>query len=179
MNRFITLLASLAAAFLFVAPLTRADDNEKPAAAKLAQARFDQFKRLAGEWTGKAPHDVGHQEGTITYKVTAGGSAVVETVFAGTGHEMVTMYHLDGDSLVLTHYCVLGNQPRMKCTPTDDPKNLVFEFAGGTNIDPAKDMHMHTAKFEFLSDDHIRSTWTMFAAGKPDHSTAIDMRRKK
>src|SRR5262245_50914519 len=171
-------ICCFAACFCF-AVVSRADDKAKPAAATLAQARFDQFKRLAGEWTGKAPHDTGQHEGTISYKLTAGGSAVLETLFAGTNHEMATMYHLDGDAIALTHYCVLGNQPRMKCIPTDDAKKLVFNFAGGTNLDPAKDMHMHEATFEFLSDDHIRSTWTMYSAGKADHSSTFDLRRKK
>ena len=48
------------------------------------------------------------------YAVTAAGSAVVETVFPGTEHEMVTVYHADGSDLVLTHYCMEGNQPRMR-----------------------------------------------------------------
>ena len=50
-----------------------------------------------------------------TYRVTAAGSAVMEVLFPGTDHEMVTVYHQDGDDLILTHYCAAGNQPRMKC----------------------------------------------------------------
>src|SRR5437868_15374337 len=76
--------------------------------------QLDALKGLAGEWTGKAKHGDMEHEATVTYKVTAGGSAVVETVFPGTEHEMVTVYHQDGDDLVLTHYCMLGNQPRMR-----------------------------------------------------------------
>jgi hypothetical protein len=178
-NRLITLCCCLTTAALLSPLATRADDNDKPSAAKLAQSQFDQLKRLAGQWTGKAPHETGQHEGTITYKLTSGGSAVMETAFAGTDHEMITMYHLDGDAIVLTHYCVLGNQPRMKCVPTADAKKLDFKFSGGTNLDPAKDMHMHDATFELLSDDHIRTTWTMYSAGKPDHSSTFDLQRKK
>jgi len=161
------------------ATFVEAEDDSTPGAAKLAQDRFDQLKRLVGEWTGKAPHDVGQQEGAYTYKLTLGGSAVMETAFAGSNHEMVTMYHLDGDAIVLTHYCALGNQPRMKCTPTDDAKRLVFRFLDGTNLDPAKDMHMHEAIIEVVADDHIRSTWTLYTSGKPDHTVTIDLKRKE
>ena len=70
-------------------------------------------------------------------KVTAAGSAVHETIFPGTGHEMVSMYHADGKDLIMTHYCALGNQPRMKLDPKSsvDKGEFRFKFAGGSNID--------------------------------------------
>ena len=163
---------------LAIAPV-EVDDENKPNSVELAQDQFNQLKGLIGEWAGKAPHDVGQHEGTVTYKVTSAGSAVMETMFAGSDHEMVTMYHVDGDAIVLTHYCALGNQPRMKCTPTGDRKKLVFRFLDGTNLDPAKDIHMHEATLEFLTDDHIRSSWTLYFGGKLDHTTTFDLKRKK
>ena len=69
--------------------------------------------------------------------------------------EMVSIYHLDGADLVMTHYCVLGNQPRMKADPKSPANQIRFEFAGGTNLDPAKDMHMHEGTLTFVDDDHI------------------------
>ena len=59
-------------------------------------------------------------------KVTAGGSAVHETLFPGSAHEMVSVYHLDGADLVMTHFCALGNQPRMKADPKS-PANQINE----------------------------------------------------
>jgi hypothetical protein len=115
----------------------------------------------------------------FVYRVTSGGSAVVETVFAGSDHEMVTVYHLDGDDLVLTHYCMLGNQPRMKAERGSDPKKSVFKFAGGTNIKPDSDLHMHEAVFEFIDDDHFTSSWTLYRDGKPATVAKIDLRRVK
>ena len=78
------------------------------------------------------------------YAVTAAGSAVVETVFPGSAHEMVTVYHADGPDLVLTHYCMEGNQPRMRAKDARGPR-FEFAFDGGTNIDPKRDRHMHSA----------------------------------
>ena len=78
-------------------------------------------------------------------KVTAGGSAVHETHFPGQPMEMVSVYHLDKGDLVMTHYCVLGNQPRMKADPKSPANQIKWVFAGGTNLDPAKDTHMHGA----------------------------------
>src|SRR5262249_22552816 len=70
-------------------------------------AGFEQFKLLAGEWTGQAVKGPkAGMEVRAAYKVTAGGSAVVETLFPGTDHEMITVIHRDGDDLLLTHYCM-------------------------------------------------------------------------
>ena len=77
------------------------EKKEKPTADPLAP-----FKTLAGEWAGKGMHGDANHDVTIVYKVTSGGSAVVETIGPGTEHEMVTVIHPDGDSLVLTHYCI-------------------------------------------------------------------------
>ena len=51
------------------------------------------------------------------FKLTGGGSAVQETIFPGAAHEMVSVYHADGKDVVMTHYCALGNQPKMKLDP--------------------------------------------------------------
>jgi hypothetical protein len=99
------------------------------------------------------------------YSVTAGGSAVVETVFPGSAHEMVTVYHADGPNLVLTHYCVEGNQPRMRAKDAT-ARRVEFEFDGGSNIDPQHDRHMHSAWLEFVGKDEIRSQWTEEGDGK-------------
>jgi hypothetical protein len=96
----------------------------------------------------------------------AGGSALVETVFPGSEHEMVTVYHADGNDLVLTHYCMEGNQPRMRARNGTGPR-FDFQFDGGTNIDPRRDRHMHSASLELLGDDEIRTEWTELAEASP------------
>src|SRR5262245_43138812 len=78
---------------------------------------FDRFKELAGEWVGKGKHGDMEHDARIVYKVTSGGTAVVETIDPGGPHEMVTVIHPDGSALLLTHYCMLGNQPQMKALP--------------------------------------------------------------
>src|SRR5262245_3514980 len=80
------------------------------------QAAFERFKQLAGEWVGKGEGPGMH----VTYRVTSGGTAVIETDAPGTEQEMVTIIHPDGDDLILTHYCMLGNQPQMKAPGTPD-----------------------------------------------------------
>jgi len=141
------------------------------------RAQLERLKKLAGDWSGRAGDGKEQFDAKVTYRVTAQGSTVVETFFAGTPHEMVTMYHLDGDALVLTHYCAAGNQPRMRARPGADPSRIVFDFRDGTNLDASRDMHMHAAALEILADDHIRSEWTSYQGGKPAGSANFDLRR--
>src|SRR5262249_15198538 len=116
---------------LAIAPLGGQDqkpqrkDGAKPAG-------FEQFKQLAGGWVGKGPVKDG-PDVHILYKVTAGGSAVVETLFPGTDHEMVSVIHPDGPDLLLTHYCHLGNQPQMKASAQSEGNKIEFKFVRVTN----------------------------------------------
>jgi hypothetical protein len=142
-------------------------------------SRLDAIKRLAGDWVGKVKHGPQEVDATVSYKVTSGGSAVVETLFGGTEHEMVTVYHQDGDDLVLTHYCMLHNQPRMRAEAGGAADKLAFKFAGGTNLKSEKDAHMHDMTLEILGDDHIKATWSMYKDGKKVESTTLDLKRKK
>jgi hypothetical protein len=90
---------------------------------------------------------------------------------------MVTVYHADGGDLVLTHYCMAGNQPRMRAK---NPTGSRFEFAfdGGTNLDAKRDRHMHSASVEILGADEIRSQWTEHAEGKAATVVKTHLTRK-
>jgi hypothetical protein len=107
--------------------------------------------------------------------VTAAGSAVHEVIFPGTAHEMITVYHLDGKELVLTHFCAAKNQPQMKAEPMKGNK-LEFKFTGGANIDVKKDMHMHEGAVTFIDDNTIESTWQGWMNGKPDDGHKVSMK---
>jgi hypothetical protein len=130
-------------------------------------ASLDRLKSLAGEWVAAEDNEMVKKGDIVSrYAVTASGSAVVETVFPGSAHEMVTVYHLDGSDLVLTHYCMEGNQPRMRARNASGSR-FDFAFDGGTNIEPKRDRHMNSAWLELLGPDEIRTQWTEIAEGKP------------
>jgi hypothetical protein len=127
---------------------------------------LERFKALAGEWVAAEDNEMVKKGALVArYAVTAGGSAVVETVFPGSPHEMVTVYHADGSDLVLTHYCLNGNQPRMRARNASG-SSFAFEFDGGMGIDPKRDRHMHSARFELVGKDEIRNEWTELAEGR-------------
>jgi hypothetical protein len=146
---------------------------------KQVDSAFERFKGLAGDWVIANPKSEA-RAGKIDahYRLTAGSSAIVETVFPGEEMEMVTVYHRDGDQLMLTHYCHVGNQPRMRTKGVDSNGELVFDFVGGSNLDPAKDMHMHGVRIRFVDADHIHSEWQLYRDGKAAEVYKIDLVRQ-
>ncbi len=140
-----------------------------------ARATFEKLKSLEGTWNS-TPESA--MQGSLVYRVVGAGSTVQETIFPGTPHEMVTMYHMDGDALVLTHYCAAGNQPRMRAVLDKSAHDIVFRFTGLGNGDPSKDMHMHEAEIDIGADGHLRSHWTGWDGGKPGgHEAKFDLVR--
>src|SRR5262249_35644670 len=140
---------------------------------------FDRFKELNGEWVGKGKHGDMEHDARIVYKVTSGGSAVVETIDPGGEHEMVTVIHPDGDALLLTHYCMSGNQPHMKAMPKSGDNTVAFEFVKATNMKSDKDMHMRSVTFTFLDKDTLRTEWTNYMDGKEAGKAIFNLKRKK
>jgi hypothetical protein len=165
-------MTTLALAALVIAPAVAG------APATDAKAALERLKGLTGTWTMSGGKE-GTEGGIVTYKVTGAGSAVVETLFAGGPHEMVTVYFLDGNDLVLTHYCAAGNQPRMRAKLGGDPNTLAFTFDGGTNFDPKKDMHMHEAVLKFIGPDQLRSEWQSYNGTTKGERVEIDLKRKQ
>jgi hypothetical protein len=143
-----------------------------------AKAAFERLKSLAGTWEGTA---AGTMPVKLVYELIGQGSTVKETLFPGTPHEMLTVYHLDGGNLVLTHYCAAGNQPRMKLARASagPPYELVFDFTGGSNLDAAKDMHMHSAHIRLLDADRMESEWTSYQNGKAADVKTFAVTRRK
>jgi hypothetical protein len=170
----------LAGSFLVLALTagTRGDEAAKPAA---AHPGLERIKKLAGTWVEADKDGKPTDKVVSVVKVTAGGSAVHETFFPGQPQEMVSVYHLDQGDLVMTHYCVLGNQPRMKADPKAPTNQIKWVFAGGSNLDPAKDAHMHGATVTFVDDDHIEIAGEAWEGGKPSESHCGQMKlvRKK
>jgi hypothetical protein len=144
-------------------------------------ANLEKMKRLVGTWLATDKDGKPTDQVASIIKVTAGGSAVHETLFPGQPLEMVSIYTADGHDLVMTHYCVLGNQPRMKADPKSPANQIRFEFAGGSNLDPKKDKHMHAATLTIVDNDHIEVTGVGWEAGAPAKDMCCGMKlvRKK
>src|SRR5262245_6790627 len=168
---------------LTLAPVIWADD--KPATqlpSPPTNGALEKLKKLAGTWVAADKDGKATDQVVSIIKVTAGGSAVHETLFPGQPQEMISVYTAEGPDLVMTHYCMLGNQPRMKASAKSAAANkLNFEFAGGGNLDPKKDKHMHAATLTFVDADHIEVDgigWENGAAAK-EMCNGMKLVRKK
>jgi hypothetical protein len=156
-----------------------ASQDKKDHDAHAAGGPLAKFAALAGVWEGKGTHGDASHDARVDYKVTSGGSTVVETIDPGGQHEMITVIHPDGDALVLTHYCMLGNQPQMRATPKAGENKIAFEFVKATNMKSDKEMHMHNVTFTFVDKDTLRTEWTNYDQGKEAGKSVFELKRKK
>jgi len=166
--------AALIAVLACAAPAAFA--GETPAAltgASPAAAAFEKLKTLAGNWETKSP------EGdmvTVSYRVVSGGSTVMEEMSHGS---MISMYHLDGDRLMMTHYCEAKNQPRMHTAPIkSDSNSLKFSFVDITNLAKPSDPHMRGLELTFKDADHFTAAWSYSEGGK-EVPAVFNYERKK
>jgi hypothetical protein len=137
---------------------------------------FERMKELAGVWEGTSNMPKEGEKVRVEYRLSSAGSSIVETLFPGTPHEMVSVYFDNKGQLTMTHYCALRNQPRMKLQKAD-AQNLNFMFVGGTNIDPKKDAYMRSLTITFVDKNHIIEKWTLFEAGKEKETSVFQLSR--
>jgi len=126
-------------------------------------AAFASLKTLAGEWEADTAMGKAH----LSYEVIAGGTALVEKETAEKMPTMLTVYHLDGDRLLLTHYCMAGNQPRMQARAFNpESGELEFQFLDATNLTTPDAGHMHNVKFRLVDHDHLATEWEFYENGQ-------------
>jgi hypothetical protein len=187
MKKAIALAAApvLAVALAYSASADNAKPVDPPAAGPGAvvydaDSAFEFLKTLVGDWErAHGDHQHGGSSRAVTFKVTAAGSSVMETIYPGDPNEMITMYHMDGNDLLLTHYCALQNAPVMKFEKTGKPGEIKFAFFGGTNFDPKVDMHAHEGTFRVKDADTIESTFVTFSDGKENSKVSGTLKRKQ
>jgi len=153
-----------------------------------AQKSFDKLKTLAGSWEGHVtttpPMGGMDMPNVITMRVTSRGNALVhEMKAAGTPDDPtkydhpVTMFYMDNDRLLLTHYCDAGNRPRMAARTAADGKTLEFDFldiAGSTQYG-----HMQHAVFTVVDANHHTEDWTYIMPGDKPVIAHFDLQRAK
>ena len=132
-----------------------------------AGAAFERMKALQGTW--EAPGRNG-QKATTRFELVANGSVLMEHYsnpsLPGGGH-MVSAYHLDGETLVLTHYCIAKNQPTLRAERFDAAKGEVqFEFLRAMNLPSEKVGHMRRALYRLEGADRFTTEWEFFEDGK-------------
>jgi hypothetical protein len=138
------------------------------------QKSFDQLKLLTGSWEGK--NSMGEPV-QVSYRLTAGGTALMSEIMSH-GEDMISMFNLDGaNRLILTHYCAVGNQPRMQAGASPDGKTITFNFLDATNLDNPQSGHMDHVVIAMLASNHHTEEWTFTDHGK-EIKEVFDLKRK-
>lgn len=132
------------------------------------------IKALAGKWK-VVTDDPNAPAAYIEFKVTSGGGSVLETMFPGMPHEMVNVYTVDGDDVLVTHYCAGQNAPRMKMTRNENG-SMLFEFVDGANVKPDRPF-MGKLELKVVSDDEIQENWTSLVGEKEAGHAAFTLKR--
>lgn len=139
-----------------------------------AAIAFERLKSLAGRW--EADTKIG--TAVTTYEVVSGGKAVLEHISFVGKHDMITVYYVDHNRLLLTHYCDSGTQPRMSASGINARTNSIdFHFVDITNLPAADAMHMHDVVINFNGPNEIAEHWTMFENGKSGRTETFDYHR--
>lgn len=120
-------------------------------AAELDRDAFAQLQKLVGSWR---PADKAESKLRVEIALTAGDTVLTET-WRAPGHASLTVYHLDGDRLLATHYCPRGNQPRLVLKERGKDGTLRFEFADGTGLDQVGEYYEHLLTLRRVGDDEL------------------------
>ena len=114
----------------------------------------------------------------ISLRVTSTGNALMhEITMKGRPDDPLTMFYLDEDRFLLTHYCDAGNRPRMIGKLSADGKTLDFDF-----IDIVGGMqkgHMHHATFTLIDPNHHTEDWTYILPNDKPVRAHFDLQRTK
>jgi hypothetical protein len=171
-----------AAALSRASPIGRRASLKAPSGLRLelverspAQLAFEELCALRGTWEGKSSAG---WTARIELELIARGSVLLErsNFEAHRGETMLTLFHKDGPDLVMTHYCVAGNQPRLVASEVA-PDRLRFTFRDATNLASRDQGHMDEAVIRLEGPDAFSSQWSFYQAGKTSWMEEIRYRR--
>ena len=98
-----------------------------PASPSDAQKLFDKMKSLAGTWQGT----IMNIPINVTIRLASSGTAILHEATTDGGkppnHE-ITMFYVEGDRLLATHYCDGGNRARFEGKLSADETAAEFNF---------------------------------------------------
>lgn len=133
---------------------------------------FSAMSQLEGRW-----HVVGMpEEAVFDFDISSAGSVVREIMFPGGDEEMTNMYSLDGNAIVMTHYCAHGNQPHMRAERLEGDR-LVFESVGVRDRTSEDEKYMGAMTLVFVDEGHIQQIWRQLPDEGTEEPVVIDLER--
>jgi hypothetical protein len=137
-----------------------------------AQKAFNAIKNMPGTWEGQTSEGDTVQ---VNFKAVSRGSAIVSEILGK--EDMISVFNLDGSRLLMTHYCAMGNQPRMQASVSPDGKTIIFNYVDATNLATPDAGHMQRMVLTVLDENHHIEEWTFIDDGK-EHKAVFDLHRK-
>jgi len=136
---------------------------------------FEQMKSWVGTWTREGANNSNF---SVEFELTANDTVLIETWLSNGNKHSLTLYHLNGDHLMATHYCPQGNQPRMHLSKDSTLNELTFSFLDATNLTSPKMSHQHSLGFKVASSAGklIRKESYLSQSGE-EHSELILLRQ--
>ena len=177
MKKIIAIVAFLALAAC-VSVVADEQGDHGPAASN--DPRLEFLKSLAGTWVVASGPDEMHGESVFEFRITAGGHAVEEREMAGSPMEMLTVYNMDGNDLVATHFCMLGNQPHMVAAKRIENDSLSFACDGKPgNTHSHADEHVHGWAIQRDGDDKLVLSGELMKDGKASEAPRFVLTRQQ
>jgi hypothetical protein len=144
-----------------------AQDNPPKSVSAQSDAKkaFEKMKTLAGSWQGTVM-DIPIN---FTIRAVSSGTAILhegDTSGGGPPKHEISMFYVEGDRLLATHYCDAGNRSRWEGKMSPDGKAIEFSFldvAGSTRGGYLKDMVITMID----ADHHIVGFTFVMPDGKP------------
>lgn len=143
------------------------------AAADKVDASWEKLKSLVGEWEGT----VEGKPARVSYALVSNATALMESMETEDATQMVTLYHPDGSSLLMTHYCAMGNQPRMRSKGLKDGR-IDFAYVDAANLKTPDADRMSRLVLSFPDAGHLVQEWTS-KQGDQEVVTRFEFARKK
>lgn len=158
----------------FAALLTVLTSVDLAASPQSSEAAYGSLKSLEGTWV---KDDDSGKDFRIVFELTANESVLVESWMRGDRRHSMTVYHLDGDRLMATHYCPQGNQPRMVSASFEQANVVEFHYQDATNLVDMSHSHQHSLRLDFSADNGslVRGE-SYLGDGVEDHSELLLVR---
>ena len=118
------------------------------AAAQSSPNAFETFKGLRGRWQIQSGGRTLPIE--MSYDLASNGSIVTEQF----GKELSVIYP-DGDSLLMTHFCNSGNQPRLRLKQGGRSGVFEFEMFDITNLKDATLAHVEKIAYRVVDNQKM------------------------
>jgi len=113
-----------------------------------SETAFETFKGFEGKWAIRSGQKTLPFE--MTYESGSKGSIVTEQF----GKELSVFYR-DGQSLLMTHFCNAGNQPRLRLREDTRPGVFEFQMFDITNLQNADADHVEKVVYKIVDDKTI------------------------